>query len=103
MKKSFGVNSNKGFHITFPNGITLSTQFGGGNYCENYDYPIGEEIKANQMNSDDAEIAIWNKSGKWRTEDMMKELFKKEYSDDVMGRVSIAKWLKIFQWCKNQK
>jgi len=34
--KKFRITHNKGFHITFPNGLTLSTQFGGGNYCENH-------------------------------------------------------------------
>lgn len=33
----FKITGNRGFHIMFPNGIILSTQFGYGNYCDNYD------------------------------------------------------------------
>ena len=38
------------------------------------------------MNSDDAEIAIWNKSGKWCTKDMMKELFKKKLNGERLTK-----------------
>ena len=31
----FGTMKNKGFHITFNNGLTISVQFGAGNYCSN--------------------------------------------------------------------
>ena len=31
----FEINDNKGFHITFDNGYTVSVQFGLGNYCSN--------------------------------------------------------------------
>lgn len=33
----FSISNNKGFHVTFENGWTVSVQFGGGNYCDNYD------------------------------------------------------------------
>lgn len=31
----FHITANKGFHITFANGNTVSVQFGRGNYCDN--------------------------------------------------------------------
>ena len=34
--KTFSCSDN-GFSIMFPNGMTLSTRFGHGNYCENKD------------------------------------------------------------------
>lgn len=37
----FKITGVKGFHITFENGWTVSVQFGGGNYSDNYDEPIG--------------------------------------------------------------
>lgn len=46
----FGITQNKGFHITFSNGNTISVQFGAGNYCEN---------------QESAEIAIWNENDDW--------------------------------------
>lgn len=34
--KKFNSTSNKGFNMTFANGITASVQWGTGNYCDNY-------------------------------------------------------------------
>ncbi|MAH47405.1 hypothetical protein CMI37_16395 [Candidatus Pacearchaeota archaeon] len=31
----FSVTGGKGFHVRYPNGWTISVQFGWGNYCEN--------------------------------------------------------------------
>lgn len=33
----FSITDNKGFQIKFANGLTVSVQFGYGNYCENRD------------------------------------------------------------------
>lgn len=55
----FRITGNKGFHITFDNGYTVSIQFGAGNYCDNYnsrDYSPKEG-----MQSSTAEIAYWKK------------------------------------------
>jgi len=37
MMNEFRITQGKGFHLNFPNGVTLSTQFGAGNYGDNYD------------------------------------------------------------------
>ena len=55
----FKTCSNKGFHMTFNNGWTVSVQFGGGNYCDNYDFPIGKEREQRGMTSSNAEVAYW--------------------------------------------
>lgn len=47
--------------MTFDNGYTVSVQFGGGNYCENYDKEIRREISSESPN---AEIATWKDDGK---------------------------------------
>jgi hypothetical protein len=107
-RKSFKITGSKGFHITFPNGVTLSTQFGWGNYCENYN---NEEISIfrslNNENmpdveSNDCEVAIWvgksdDGTHKWITNEC--EFCESE--DSVEGHVKIDKWLNIFEWCKN--
>ena len=103
MNTGFAVMGNKGFHITFSNGITLSTQIGGGNYCDNCDFTIGREHTESKMQCANAEIAIWEDDGKWVTDQMYKEIFpEKDYSDDVIGYIGIEEWLKIVEWCKNQ-
>lgn len=99
----FRVTSNKGFHLIFPNELTLSTQFGGGNYCANYDeIVIGEEKHMHRVESIDAEIAIWDKNNIWLTGKMSQELFGED-EGDVMGRVKVEEWLKILDWCRAYK
>jgi hypothetical protein len=54
----------KGFHMTFPNGWTVSVQFGEGNYCDN-------KYKINRENGvvvcPNAEVACWDAAGKKAT------------------------------------
>ena len=64
-KKKIKICHNKGFHLTFENGWTVSVQFGVGNYCENHDNPIEEfrEIGKVAYASDDAEVWAWDSEG----------------------------------------
>lgn len=85
----FAITSCKGFHITFKNGITLSTQFGSGNYCSNFDMelfniPPGLERLESKLECGNAEIAIWDKDHVWRTNQAYKELFNEYKSDEVI-------------------
>lgn len=48
----------KGFHMSFDNGITVSVQFGAGNYCSNY-YDT-DFTSQNDAKSETAEVAIWH-------------------------------------------
>ena len=66
-KSGFQTNQNKGFHITFENGWTVSVQFGRGNYSDNYDWqgagyegPVENE---QAPKSRTAEVAIWPNGG----------------------------------------
>jgi len=106
MKKRFKITRSTGFHITFPNGITLSTQFGPGCYGDNY-YMTFDELEklveeGKNIESNEVEIAIWDKNGKWITSQMIAELFPDEDDNDIMAYVNIEKWLKIFHWCENR-
>jgi hypothetical protein len=94
----FAITEAKGFHITFPNGLTLSTQFGGGNYCDNHDIEIG--VKMQNLESQNVEIAIWDKEGTWLTRQAYEEKCNKEIDDDVEGYVEIEEWLEIVDWCR---
>ena len=64
----------KGFHLTFENGLTISVQWGYYNYCTNRQGPLApkishdelDELKRNKFfDSNTAEIAVWDESGKW--------------------------------------
>ena len=58
-EQGFYITGKKGFHITFPNGYTVSVQFGPGNYCGNYDMRILDDAEiAGSKGSRTAETAI---------------------------------------------
>jgi hypothetical protein len=86
---SFKISDNKGFHITFKNGYTVSVQFGGGNYCTNRDLDFevwGEAVPA----SDTAETALMTKDG-----------FVEYQGDDVQGYMSPSEVLKLMVYAES--
>jgi hypothetical protein len=91
-KPKFAVMHNRGFHITFENGVTVSIQIGGGNYCDNYNFPIGEEIHKAYLSSGTAEVAVWDADEKWITEEFFHE------DDSVKGYVTPDEVLKLLNW-----
>lgn len=56
---------NRGFQMTFENGLTISVQFGSGNYCERRSLYNINESKEPTIHSKNAEIAIWNEANEW--------------------------------------
>ena len=80
---SFEISNNKGFHITYKNGYTVSVQFGGGNYCTNRDLPI-EDYGKSVPPSDTAETALMTKDG-----------FVEYQGEDVQGYMSPSEVLKL--------
>lgn len=92
----FRITGGKGFHITFANRYTVSVQFGGGNYCDNYDDDIGDEPfrKSGQKGSGTAECAVWGPTG-----DMIQW---KGWSDTVSNRSLPAEVLELMTWAAAQ-
>ena len=93
--------------MKFDNGITLSTQFGSGNYCENRSFldelfPETKNGWVASIGSNDTEIAIWNEKGDWLTKEMNKEVFGYELDDNVSGNITMFDWLLILDWCRRQ-
>lgn len=87
---------NKGFQLTFDNGLSISVQFGAGNYCSNRQSSTKykSELQQDTTSSNNAEIAIWNEEGKW---------FNFGY-DTVKGWVSadeVAIWIDKVRRAKN--
>ena len=108
----FKLTDGRGFHLTFSNGVVLSTQFGTKNYCDNYDYPatpIPYSHKAhlenilNMPGSSNAEIRILS-ADKVLTNTMLRE-FKRSFDpdDNVIGNVTFDEWIDIVNWCNNYK
>lgn len=57
--KKFVSTMRKGFHMTFENGLTISVQWGAGNYCDNH-FPENLDFSfSKDAESDTAEVAIW--------------------------------------------
>lgn len=98
MKKGFVITQGKGFHMTFPNGYTVSVQFGGGNYCDNYDDRIGDGyVDSGEKGSDTAECAIIKS----------KELIEIPEllgggGDTVIGYCDTTKVLELLTWAASQ-
>jgi len=87
---------NKGFNITFENGLTISVQFGCGNYCSNRFESISDPLTEAIISCNNAEIAIWDENKKWFNFG----------SDEVKGYCTsdeVAKWISKTQRAKNIK
>lgn len=94
-KEGFRITSGKGFHITFANGFTVSVQFGGGNYCDNYDDEIGSETypASGEKGSSNAECAVWGPDG---------GMINRWDGDSVSNRSSVADVLELLNWAASQ-
>lgn len=95
----FRITWHKGFHVEFPNGVTVSVQFGGGNYCDNYDMDIGNEKKINMLESSDAEVAAFiSKTDEW----ILGE-FDKKSDGMVAGNYGPMRVLELLNWASKYK
>lgn len=63
MRKGFVSTRRRGFHMTFPNGLTVSVQWGAGNYCDNHDDMDFTHSK--DAESDTAEVAVIDERGEF--------------------------------------
>ena len=65
MSKKFVSTMRKGFHMTFENGLTVSVQWGAGNYCDNH-FPKDRDFTfSKDAESDTAEAAVIDQHGKF--------------------------------------
>lgn len=93
----FKITGHKGFHITFANGVTVSVQFGGGNYGDNYDRAlIGTEQDKRVLESGRAEVAVWKGDGK-KTEWITKQ-WKPGDGHNVLGWQTADDVLRLLNW-----
>lgn len=66
-KLKFVSCQNKGFQMSFYNGMTISVQWGTGNYCSRRSLSsnVLSEMREPMITSEDAEIAIWDANNNW--------------------------------------
>ena len=87
----FEITTNKGFHMTFENGWTVSVQWGAGSYSSNRNMTpgtFGPPVPA----SPSAEIAAWDSEGHWYQGD--------DWDDNVSGynqADDVAKFIAMIQ------
>ncbi len=95
----------KGFHLHFANGLVLSTQFGEGNYCNNWNIKTYPNLPAPCK---DCEIRVYISDGE-DTIDLTEQIPKSVCATprgedlDVIGYVNFEDWLRVVNWCKNYK
>ena len=60
----FSNSGGSGFHLIFDNNWTVSVQFNGGHYCDNYteswNFAQKQAAKGRSIRSNTAEIAVWS-------------------------------------------
>lgn len=94
---TFAVTGGKGVHFTFPNGYTVSMQWGPGNYGDNYnasfDTPTGD------MRSNTVEVAYWyNHGGLLYMPDIDTLTVREDYPDTVVGYWNITQVMKFLNF-----
>ena len=91
------INENKGFQITFDNGVTVSVQFGYGDYCNNRLPNTRILFYTEGQKCENAEVAIWN-ADTWIT-----KKYDPDLTDDVIGHVPPDEIAKIIAWAQAYK
>ena len=95
----FTANQNKGFNITFPNGWTVSVQFGPRNYCDHYDTEadLDAPSKVEVWKATTAEVAAWAEHKVWHN-------FNVDFPDEmVKGYMTPEEVLEFINLIANKK
>lgn len=78
----FKSTERKGFQITFENGLTVSVQWGAGNYCDNRYNPNFSRTK--DAACENAEVAVWCNE-RWLNANSFLSEEDADWCDDVVG------------------
>lgn len=82
--KKFVSTMRKGFHMTFENGLTVSVQWGAGNYCDNH-FPDDMDFSCRKdAQSDTAEVAVMHGRKFLNANHFLPEE-ETDWCDDVVG------------------
>ena len=82
--KKFVSTMRKGFHMTFENGLTVSVQWGAGNYCDNH-FPDDMDFSCSKdAQSDTAEVAVMH-GRKFLNANRFLPEEDSDWCDDVIG------------------
>lgn len=82
--KKFVSTMRKGFQMTFANGLTVSVQWGAGNYCDNH-FPDDRDFSCSKdARSDTAEVAVMH-GRKFLNANQFLPEEDADWMDDVVG------------------
>ena len=95
-QKAFSITDGKGFQLTFPNGYTVSVQFGWGNYTENYCKP--EWISQYDLQKDKIKQGIYPETQTAETALMNEGGFVSYKDDEVQGYQTITEVLELLNY-----
>ena len=82
---NFKSTMRKGFQMTFENGLTVSVQWGAGNYCDNHCPPDMDWTFTKDAQSTNAEVAVWNAAEVWANASDFLETSKVKFDPECMG------------------
>lgn len=94
----FRSTERKGFQITFENGLTVSVQWGAGNYCENQ--YCGDFYHTKDEESRDAEVAVWS-SERWLNANNFVSDEEAPWCNDVVGWLTPEQVVDLLMRVKN--
>jgi hypothetical protein len=94
----FRSTDRKGFQITFENGLTVSVQWGAGNYCDNYHDM--DFLRTTDKESSNAEVAVWSNNCWLYASDVMRGTFEGGW-DTVMGYLTPEEVVELLAKAKN--
>lgn len=89
----FKAIMNKGFHITFSNGVTISVQWGSSNYCNNRSLDVIDTLNQDPKECKNAEIMIWKSTG-----DLKPNFDWWDSRDNVRGYCTPEQVLEAMNW-----
>lgn len=98
------IIENKGFQMTFENGLTISCQMGSSNYCSNRDFRRGFQAEMRQpvTECNNCEVAIWNKENRWITGKIFAEMGLESTEDAVAGWVDTMTVAKVIAYVSSK-
>jgi hypothetical protein len=101
MSKAFATHLQNGIYLSFPNGIEVSSRWGYGNYCENYDKKTDDKYGFGRSDSNDVEVMIMKGLPKRKINYISKRLTGS--ADNPFGHITIDKWLYLLTYLSKQK
>lgn len=98
--KKFVSTMRKGFQMTFENGLTVSVQWGAGNYCDNR-FPDDMDFSCSKdARSDTAEVAVMRNFKFLNANNFLPEE-DADWMDDVVGWLTPEQVVGLLERVKN--